>query len=475
MNKEIKINSKKVAFCRFKKIGNEYLITNDIGRYFFLSPSQFENYMEGKIKEDSDLYLDLEREGFIKDSINFPYVCSRYRQRNNYLSQGPSLHIIVVTLRCNYKCIYCQASSVNMDKKDYDMDKETAKKVVDTIFRAPNPYLTVEFQGGEPLVNWPIVKYITEYVREKERESEKKVGISLVSNFSLMTEDKYDFLVKNDVSLCTSLDGPEKLHNINRPFPGKNSYKETVSWIKKITERQKKDSRVFHVSALVTVSKFSLDYPKEIVDEYLKLGFNRIHLRPLSFLGLSNKKNSSIGYSMDEFLDFWRKSMDYIIDINLKGKFFYERGSGIMLRKILTDSDPNFLDLRSPCGAGIGQMLYNYDGKVYTCDEGRMIGDDTFVIGNVKKDSYEDMVSSDTVKSMCVASLLENLPCDDCVYKPYCGVCPVLNYALYSDLFVSMPNNERCKLNKGMLDYLFEKLHNKEIKKVFEKWMKSKN
>ena len=72
---------------------------------------------------------------------------------------------------------------------------------------------------------------------------------------------------------------------------------------------------------------------------------------------------------------------------------------------------------------------------------------------------------------MCVASLLDNLPCDNCVYKPYCGVCPVLNYALYGDVFASLSDNERCKLYQGMLDYLFEKLQNKRIKNVLKSWI----
>jgi His-Xaa-Ser system radical SAM maturase HxsB len=473
-NGKIKFNSEKVAPCRFKKLGNKYLVTNDIGRYFFLSPSMFKKYMEGRISENSKVYKDLEEKGFIRNSLNFEDLVSKYRQRNNFISQGPSLHIIVVTLRCNYKCIYCQASSVGMEEKGYDMDKKTAKKVVDMIFCTPSPTITIEFQGGEPLVNWPVVKYIIEYARKKKKKTGKNVMLSLVSNLSLLTEEKYNFLVKNQVSLCTSLDGPEKLHNRNRPCPGKNSYKETVSWIKKLIKRQKKDHTLFHLAALLTVSKFSLKYPREIIDEYLKLGFNRIHLRPLSFLGLSSREKSNVGYSVDEFLKFWKKSMDYIIDLNLKGKFFYERSSGIMLRKILSDIDPNFLDLRSPCGAGIGQMLYNYNGKIYTCDEGRMIGDDTFIIGDVNKNSYKEIMSHDTVKSMCVASLLDNLPCDNCAYKPYCGVCPVLNYALYGDIFTSLPSNEMCKLHKGMLDYLFRKLENKKIRSVFEKWVESK-
>lgn len=384
---------------------------------------------------------------------------------------GTSLHIIVVTLRCNYNCIYCQASSRNLKSKGFDMNKKTAKAVVNTIFQSPNPEITIEFQGGEPLTNWPIVKFIVEEAEKKNQKAKKNLLISMVTNLSLMDEEKYDYIVKHHISVCTSLDGPEKLHNLNRPFAKNNSYQATTSWIKKFKEKEKKDPSLYQLSALVTISKFSFKYSQEIIDEYLKWGFRGIHLRPLSLLGLSGKFKDSLDNSAKEFLEYWRKSMDYIIDINLKGEFFWERGSAIMLKKILDDVDPNFLDLRSPCGAGIGQMLYNYDGKVYTCDEGRMLGEDTFVLGNVLKNNYKELISHPNLRAVCQASILENSACDYCAYKPYCGVCPVSNYALYGELFAPMANDYRCQINMGMLNYLFEKLQNDKIKVIFKKWL----
>ncbi len=472
--KEIHLNPRKVAFCRFKKMKGKYLLTNEIGRYVFLSPGSFKQFMEGTLNKNKETYQLMEENEFIGDSLDRDNLIEKYRQRNGFVLTGPSLHIVVVTLRCNFNCIYCQASSRNIKEKGYDMNIVTARKVVDTIFCTPNKAITIEFQGGEPLVNWPVVKFIIEYAHKKNKKANKSLLIAIVSNFSLLTEERYEFLSKNMVTLCTSLDGPKNLHNKNRPWAGNDSYEATAKWIKRIQEYQKRSTDVYHISALLTVSRFSLDYPKEIIGAYRKLGFSKIHLRPLSFLGLSGKMKSRIGYSAKEFLRYWRETMDYIISLNLKGERFVERGSRIMLQKILTDYDPGFLDLRSPCGAGIGQMLYNYDGKVYTCDEGRMLGDDTFMIGDVMKNSYKEMISHDTVKSICTTSLLDNLPCDSCAYKPYCGVCPVINYALYGDIFISLSNNERCRLNSGMLDYLFEKLQDKKIEKVFQDWIKIK-
>ncbi len=264
--KEINFNPQKVAFCRFKKLKNNYLVTNDIGSYVFLSPDFFKRYMEGALDENSETYQTLEKNEFIKESLDKNNLVDRYRKRNGFVFLGPSLHIVVATLRCNYRCIYCQVNSRQLKEKGYDMDIETARKVVDTIFCTPSNVITIEFQGGEPLVNWKVVKFIVEYARKKNKSTGKNLFITLVTNLSLLTEERYKFLAKNKVIFCTSLDGPKELHNKNRPLPEGDSYKATVSWIKKIQERQKKDIALYHIAALLTVSKFSLNYTKEIIN-----------------------------------------------------------------------------------------------------------------------------------------------------------------------------------------------------------------
>ena len=472
---KIKINKKTVGFFRFKKLEDKYLLTNDFGYYIFLTPAQFKKFLGGNFDTKDEIYQELEEKGFIKNSFDLDKLMERYRSRNITVFQGPSLHIIVVTLRCNFKCIYCQAASRPMEEKEYDMNLDAAKRVVDFIFKSPSPSITIEFQGGEPLVNWPVVKFIVEYARKKNETEKKQLLLSLVSNFSLMSEEKLNFLIKNKVSLCTSLDGPEKIHNKNRPWPEGKSYQITTLWIEKIKklekEREKKGEKMYHLSALLTVSKNSLPFPKEIVDEYLKWGFDGMHLRPLSYLGLAKNFKEKVGYSIEEFMKFWKRAVDYIIRINLNGKLFLERGTGIMLQKILTETDSGYTDLRSPCGAVIGQMVYNYNGKIYTCDEGRMYPDDTFLLGDIKKGNYENLLSCNKTKAMITASTLDNSPCDYCVYKPYCGVCPVLNYSIYGNLFPQLPNTDWCKRQREMFDYLFEKLQNKKIKKIFEEWV----
>ena len=137
----------------------------------------------------------------------------------------------------------------------------------------------------------------------------------------------------------------------------------------------------------------------------------------------------------------------------------------------------NFLDLLA-CGAGIGQIAYNFDGGLYTCDEGRMfsrMGDESFRIGSVNDGSYLESVSHPAVRAISVASCLDNqVRCSQCAYKPYCGICPIQCYAEQGDIMGRMPSNSRCRIQMGILDILFERLRDPKIEKIFRKWIRER-
>lgn len=225
---------------------------------------------------------------------------------------------------------------------------------------------------------------------------------------------------------------------------------------------------------LVTISKDSLRYYKEIVDEYAHLGAEAIHLRPVNPYGIAKKAWENVSYTPEEFIHFYKKALDYILKLNLQGKKIYEKTACIFLKKIFIDTDPNYLDIRSPCGAGLGQLAYNFNGDIYTCDEGRMLsrmGDESFKIGNVNGTNYKEIMNSSIVKTMCISSCLDNLPeCSHCVYKPYCGVCPLYNYVERSNIFDSLLYGARCKIHMAILDYLFKKIKDERFRKIFENW-----
>lgn len=144
---------------------------------------------------------------------------------------------------------------------------------------------------------------------------------------------------------------------------------------------------------------------------------------------------------------------------------------------MLTPDDPNYSDCRSPCGSGSAQIAYNYDGSVYTDDEGRMVahmGNDFFKLGNVKTHSFAELMSHPTVKALAVASIQDALPaCSDCVYKPYCGIQPLHNYMFEGDLFGQRPRSRKCQEFYGQQQHLFSLLEQDadgSVERILRRW-----
>ncbi len=459
----------KLNYFNFEEKNGKYLITNDIGKFSFLSKQQFNKLIQKKELDDTTM-KELIEKGFIfniNDEIFASKQALELRRAKEYLLIPTTLHIFVVSKNCNFNCIYCQAGQLD-SKEEFYMSKEVAKKAVDIALESPSRYLTFEFQGGEPLTNFDTIKYIIEY--SKSNGKDKNIEYNLVSNLTLLTDEMIGFFKENDVSICTSIDGNRQLQNTNRPYKGKDSYNETINKFKKLKENQIK------VNAIETTTKYNLDKSKELVDEYIKLGLDSIFIRPLTKLGKADKNWNKIGYSSTDFLSFYKKTLDYIIEKNKVGIFLSEGHSSIFLRKILLNEPVNYMELRSPCGGAIGQTAYYYDGNIYTCDEGRMLsemGNDSFKLGNVFENNYKDLMQSDCTKTMCIASCLECLPyCNSCVYMPYCGACPVINLAQDNNIFARNPNEYRCEIYKGILDILFEYIEDKpENIDIFNKWI----
>ncbi|MFA5917183.1 MAG: His-Xaa-Ser system radical SAM maturase HxsB [Candidatus Gracilibacteria bacterium] len=479
-----KIKSDKIGFFRFKKFDDEnYLITNDVAKYSFLTVKEFGQFISGKITH-GDKYIELLEKKFIKDDNYQDDMSILYAKKNEFLAYGPNLHIVVVTLRCNHKCQYCHAAAAPVKAKNMDMTEETARKVVDTIFYTSNNNIIIEFQGGEPLLNWDIVKYIVEYAEIKAYHLKKNVIFALVSNLTLMDDEKMAYIINHNIDVSTSLDGDEETHNFNRTFKEGNSFEKVIYWINRINEEYKNNNIEKRIGALLTVTRKTLDRYKETIDTYVGLGLDGIFLRALNPYGFAASDAKKLGYTMEEFIDFYHKSMKYILELNKKGVRFREKMSAIYLYKILTPIDPNYLDERSPCGACVGQVAYNYDGKVYSCDEGRMLGrmgDDSFMMTDLNEikfdeypgfEAYNSMIDSETTKIMVQASTLDGLPgYNDSVYKPYIGVCPIHSYKMTGSIIPNFSKDSKKVLGYAILDYLFDKLRDDENKKIFNEWI----
>jgi His-Xaa-Ser system radical SAM maturase HxsB len=453
------------------RIGGGHLLTNSFGSWCHISDKELLIFNQGKLGGNPALVSKLKKSGIMVDKKNIKNVINDYRNVNFFLLQGPSLHIVVPTLRCNHGCIYCHAKAP--DGKKHDMDKKTAIRFLDFVFKSPSPAVTIEFQGGEPLLNWDTMKFIVEGARELNEKYEKKeLKISVVTNLTLMDEKKLDFLIRKNVSICTSLDGPEKVHNANRKYLGGGpTYKDVTKWMGRVNDEYKSRNSKMKLHALPTITRHSLPYWKEIVDEYVKWGLDTIHLKFLNQLGAARQNWGEISYSPIEFIDFWKRGMDYIIELNNKGVNIAERMAQVMLTKILAKRDYGFTELMSPCGAGRTQLLYNHNGDIYTCDEGRMLGSDLFKLGNVNKTEYKNVIRGEKLVSVCYASCLENY-CGSCAFKPFCGTCPVMNYVEQGTIVPKITETMRCKIFKSQFTYLFNRITgDSNALKIFKRWV----
>jgi uncharacterized protein len=156
--------------------------------------------------------------------------------------------------------------------------------------------------------------------------------------------------------------------------------------------------------------------------------------------------------------------MKYIIDLNRRAIDLIETYAQIILSKILTPFATGYVDLQSPSGAGICFVAYDHNGDVYASDEARMLGqmgDRTFRMGNVHKNSYEDIFSGPVIRELVESSCVECLPgCSECAFQTYCGADPILNYVTQGDLYGHRNTNEFCQKNKAIITLLFDYLRN---------------
>jgi His-Xaa-Ser system radical SAM maturase HxsB len=449
------------------------LITTDNGAWVLLNSKEYGLFRTHKIEEDLNLYAILKENGIIVTKENIDQVVEDYRKRYRFLFQGPDLHIMVPTFRCNLRCVYCHSFSKPLDAnaKEWDMDKETAKAVVDFMFKTTARDFGIEFQGGDCSFNFDVVKFAIDYAKSLANKQKRKVSFSVVTNLTKADDDFIKFLKDNiPIGLCTSLDGPKEVHDKNRRYlGGKGSYEDVVYWIKRIREEMKGYDFKFH--ALTTVTKHSLGYGKEIVDEFRNLGFHFFWPRFMNNLGFAERTWGKIGYTAEEYLRFWNDILEYVLKINRSGEEFREVWAFLVSSVILGKEGANMVDFRSPCGAGIGQLLYNNKGDIFTCDEAKVL--DMFKLGNVKTSKYEDVFKSPTTTSMIDISSKFCSLCDACPWFAYCALCPVNIYTSQGSIVPKLAEDMRCRIFKGMIKTIFEKIiFSERDRDILEKWVK---
>ncbi|MEF3280838.1 MAG: radical SAM protein [Elusimicrobiota bacterium] len=452
-------------FFNFRKFSNnKYLITNDYGFYSFLNLKQFNNFISGK-KIAGKKSFELKDRQFIANNLDFDYICEISRRKFYLDYKGPRDHIISLTNKCNLKCHYCFANPSN----SADMTKETAQSIVDFILSLPLDKYYIELTGGEPFKNFETMKFLIDYANKKAEKMFKKIHYSVVSNLTLLNEEHLDYIIKNKISLCVSIDATKSIHNVMR-----GGYEKTISNFKKALKKFQQ-ANIETPNIITTITRPLLTKEKEIIDNYIELKINRVQLGILEQMGRAKEEEiwKEIGYDENEYFDFYKRSIDYILELNIKkGLDIYEKGLFLLIHSIFKNHDfeSRSVDL-------FHRFAYDVNGWIYPSDEGRMIGDRGdffFKIANVRKTSFKDILNSEKFKAILLYRFkyLVHPSCARCVYAPYCIIHPYYNYISQKNVWGNMAINKRCKLFIKIFDMIFKMIENKNNLRIFEKWLK---
>lgn len=448
------------------------LVTNDLGEFVILNDEDRRALEANVLTPGHNRHNDLEARGLL--SATGPasdLVNAIKRTRKSFLLEGPSLHIFVVTLRCDHSCQYCQVSRANIDAADFDMSEEHARLAVERVFESDSPHLTIEFQGGEPALRFDLVRRIVEWAESKAEENARSIRFTMATTLQLLSDEDLAFCRDHAIHLSTSIDGPEALHSAQRRLPGANSWARTLAGL----ERARGIVGHEGVAALPTITRAALAQPKEIVDTYVALGFPALFLRPLAPYGFAQRTPRVLGYSIPEFMDFYAQALAYMLELNAAGIAIEETTAAILLRHILTPFHSGYMDLRSPAGAGLGTLVYNYDGQVYPSDEARMaakMGDRRFALGLVS-DGLDTLLSSPAMRWLARGAVAENQPdCSSCAYLPFCGADPVHHAILAGEPDAPRHGSLFCDKHLALFDLLFAEIAKRDVEtmRTFTAW-----
>ncbi|APT76427.1 hypothetical protein LN42_08590 [Marinitoga sp. 1137] len=381
-----------------------------------LDDEAYKHFTEDAKSEEVDEDIKI-----LKEAIN-KKVEESEKFYNSEIIFEPSNIILNITKACNLECIYCYAHK----EKPESMKMELIKESLEYIFsNTKKKKITITYFGGEPLLEFEKIKESVALSKELGKKYNKKVVYSITTNGTIMNEEIIEFLIKEKFSMMMSMDGCESIQNFQRPFVGgKGSHEKVSENIELIMKKRKK----LNVRATVTNQEIEI---KKIARHFIE------------------EKNLS-GYS------FAVASYPYTKEwTEEEKKKLYEE-----VEEIIEEKDKRFIPLnisglwetikkgeikKYPCGAGLGIVSIDIDGKIYPCQ--RFTGEKEYELGEVGM-KWEEFINNKKEFYKKVVKKIEE-DCGICELRNICGGgCP------YELLTKSNSRSISCDLTKIGLEKL---------------------
>jgi len=388
-----------------------------------------EKYSTEEIKESLSELLELKSEGllfceFDEGSIKKPH---------DMTVKSLCLH---VAHDCNLRCAYCFAETGDFGGQRGLMDLETGKKAIDFLLKQSvgRKNLEVDFFGGEPFMNFDVVKELVNYGREREKEYGKEFRFTVTTNAMIMKQEDIDFMNKEMYNVVVSIDGRKEVHDrLRKDAGGKGSYDTVLKNSKKFVE-QRGEGQYY---ARGTFSAYNLDFSEDVLS-LIDNGFEQISIEPAVV-------DEKLSYAIkEEHLPAIGKEYEKLANIYLEKR---KNGQWFNFFHFMIDLEdgPCLYKRLSGCGAGCEYLAVSPEGDIYPCHQ--FVGNKDYLLGTLD----EGLKRKDIMEQFACNNVLSKDECKNCWARYLCsGGCSASAYKFNGS--ISKPYKISCELEKKRLE-----------------------
>ncbi|PXV89496.1 uncharacterized protein C8E03_106147 [Lachnotalea glycerini] len=395
----------------------------DVSQY--ISDRTFENdlnnhlkghYSREEIKEAiRDIKELVEDESLFTKDIYQEYIMD-FKKRKTVV-KALCLHI---AHDCNLACKYCFAEEGEYHGKRAIMSYEVGKKALDFLIAnsGNRKNLEVDFFGGEPLMNWQVVKDLVIYGREQEVIHDKKFRFTLTTNGVLLNEDILEFANQEMSNIVLSIDGRPEVHDYMRPFRnGKGSYELIIPKFIKTAERRNQTN--YYVRG--TFTHHNLDFSNDVL-HLADLGFKQISVEPV--VSADEEEYAIKKEDIPQIYEEYDKLAKEMIRREKEGN-----GFNFFHFMIDLEGGPCVAKRLSGCGSGTEYLAVTPWGDLYPCHQ--FVGEEGFLMGNVE----EGVINTEIRDEFKLCNVYAKDKCKNCFARFYCsGGCAANSYKFHGSI-----------------------------------------
>ena len=333
----------------------------------------------------------------------FAPMAGSLKQRTSGVVKALCLH---VAHSCNLNCAYCFASQGKYHGDRAIMSFEVGKRALDFLIEhsAGRRNLEVDFFGGEPLMNFDVVKQLVAYARSREQECGKNFRFTLTTNGMLIDDDVIDFANREMSNVVLSLDGRKEIHDRFRvDYAGKGSWERIVPKFQKLVEAR--GNKNYYMRG--TFTHANPDFLKDI-EEMLRLGFTELSMEPV--VCAPEDPSALTQADLPIVLEQYEQLAALMLERHRAGKPFTFYHYMIDLK-----GGPCIYKRVSGCGSGTEYMAVTPWGDLYPCHQ--FVGEEKFKLGNV----WDGVTNRKTQEEFASCNVYSRPECKDCWAKLYCS------------------------------------------------------